>query len=131
MGRIEIQRAKKLERIAPQVQNSIDQRHNIPDVALTRLIFAEARRRHVNRPTFQKRLCDGDAGSVGQRSGPTLWRLCQCTQILNEAMQDVLSAVKVWHAANAGLLDLQVCRAVDKDSSITPCKLRFCASNVA
>jgi len=65
------------------------------DVALIRMIVAEAKRRHVNRPTFQKRLAEQEPKDIeGYEATTTLWKLRQSVAIFREAMHDILGAVK-------------------------------------
>jgi hypothetical protein len=81
-------------------QSSKEARH----VALNRLIFAEARRRHQQRCTYKQRASEQNAREGG---APTLWRLSQSATILREVLQDVLAAVKSCSAADFGLKALR------------------------
>merc|ERR1719181_200897 len=90
-----LQNAQDFQRSAIQIQNSWRQAAAAKNPAMTRLIFAEARKRHQARTTFQTRLKE-----QGEKSGPTLWKLKQCKQILHEALHDVLAAVKVCSLAS-------------------------------
>lgn len=66
------------------------------DVALLRLIMAEARKRHLNRPAFQQRLADQAPRNLRRQStAPTLWKLSQAGAVFQEAIRDVVGAVKV------------------------------------
>jgi hypothetical protein len=86
--------AHHCESSATQIQSQWRKKATAKRGALTRMIFAEARKRHQGRATFQKRLEEKHV-----EGEPTLWRFSQCRQILREALNDVLAAVKVCSAA--------------------------------
>jgi hypothetical protein len=73
--------------------------HEERHVALNRMIFAMARKRYQNRPTFKQRLVEQQEQGDGP---PTLWRLSQSPQILKEALQDIAFSVKVCRLAYGG-----------------------------
>jgi len=73
-------------------------------VALNRLIFAEARKRHQQRCTFKQRASEQNAR---EGEAPTLWRLNQSATILREVFQDILAAVKSCSAVDFGLKALR------------------------
>jgi hypothetical protein len=71
------------------------------------MIFTEARKRHHERPTFQKRLAEQETEKAERSGGePTLWRLRQSSQILREVLLDVLGAVKACSAVDSFITEL-------------------------
>lgn len=93
--RAAMQRARHLVRSACRIQSKWRQSRAARNVALIRMIFTEARKRHQARPSFQKRLAEQeDEEAQGGDGQPTLWKLRQSPQILREVLLDVLGAVK-------------------------------------
>jgi len=79
------------------------------DVALLRMVFAEAKSRHCQRLSFQNRVAEQKGKDIQGKGTqqPSLWRLGQASGVLREAMQDVLAAVKVCSAVSTSLQLLQ------------------------
>lgn len=76
-------------------------------VALLRLINSEARRRHLERRSFQTRaqLWEDMENSQepGTSKGPSIWQMMQCSTILKEVLEDVLTATKTCQRLDAGV----------------------------
>mmetsp|Transcript_28692 Transcript_28692/g.52255 ORF Transcript_28692/g.52255 Transcript_28692/m.52255 type:complete len:289 (+) Transcript_28692:83-949(+) len=127
-----VQRAQKFEEAAQAIQrmwksSSTDSAGR--NVALIRIIYAEARRKHQMRDSYQKReqmrvmevnkpRTDDNAGVAPK---PTLWQLLQCRDILKEAMEDVCEATKVCSRTANGVRIFQEMgqqRASSKESSL-------------
>lgn len=77
------------------------------NVALIRMVYSEARRRHQDRPSFQRRRAELDMQNndlaLPFKKEPTIWRLHQLRDILFETVQDVVLAVKSCRGASAFL----------------------------
>jgi len=100
--RAAMQNVRHLVRSACRIQSRWRQNRAARNVALIRMIFTEARKRHQKRPTFQKRWAEQESEKAEGSSGePTLWKLRQSTQILQEVLLDVLGAVKVCSAVDS------------------------------
>jgi len=87
------------------------------------MVFAEARRRHQERPAFQQRLAEQQTQDAGEK--PSLWRLKLAPEILREVLQDVSAAHKTCSAVDAGLKAMQdACEARKKikEEQATPSK---------
>jgi hypothetical protein len=69
------------------------------------MIFAEARRRHQERPAFQQRLAEQQAPAAGKE--PSLWRLKLAPEIFREVLQDVAAAQRTCSVVDAGLRSMQ------------------------
>lgn len=76
------------------------------ECAWTRMIFAEARKRHQERPSFQKRMTH--QSDDGDKSKPVLFKLLQARKIIREAVSDVVAAVKACSNAKSGLEFMQL-----------------------
>lgn len=64
----------------------------------TRLVSAEARRHHEQRPSFQERskvLRVLTAAQGREITEPTIWQLSQCRVILREAVEDVIHGMRI------------------------------------
>eukprot|EP00403_Amphidinium_massartii_P040020 CAMPEP_0178438304 /NCGR_PEP_ID=MMETSP0689_2-20121128/35518_1 /TAXON_ID=160604 /ORGANISM="Amphidinium massartii, Strain CS-259" /LENGTH=307 /DNA_ID=CAMNT_0020060691 /DNA_START=56 /DNA_END=979 /DNA_ORIENTATION=- len=109
-----VQKARQFELAATSIQRMWKANTNTDvgsvarNVAIIRMIYAEARKRHQLRESYQKReeartmqarrVKDGDAPAK-----PTLWQLMQCRDILKEAMEDIRVATKVVVQAVSGV----------------------------
>jgi len=84
------------------------------NVALIRMIIAEAKKRHCERQSFQKRAAEQglDATQGIHSKEPTLWRLSQSSEIFREVVHDILAAVRACSAVSTGLQSLQ--KSIDK-----------------
>lgn len=76
-------------------------------LALLRLINSEARRRHVERQSFQTRAqlwMDIEKDNAQESfKGPSIWQMMQCSTILKEVLEDVLMATKTCKRLDAGV----------------------------
>lgn len=73
------------------------------------MIMAEARKRHLNRPSFQQRFAERETPKkvTRQSTSPTLWKLSQAGVILQEVIRDVVGAVKTCSKVAASTRTLQ------------------------
>lgn len=74
-------------------------------LARVRLIHAEARRRHMQRATFQQRQREG---LVHRSKDLTLWDLKQCHVILRESIDDVVQAARTSRRAQAMINSVRI-----------------------
>lgn len=69
---------------------------------VTRLVSAETRRHHEQRPSFQERskvLRVLTAAQGHEITEPTIWQLSQCRVILREAVEDVIHGMRIVRTA--------------------------------
>jgi len=97
---VAIHNARRMRQSAAKIESQWQELHGArrPSVEM-RMIFAEARRRHQERQSFQRRLAQQEMEEAGE---PTLWRLCQSKAILREAIHDIAASVKACSAMQKG-----------------------------